>query len=150
MAGMGYSLEYREKVLKAAMVGYVRVLTQTKQGKTLRNRTGKCTLLKRRIMKLVGAAEWFKVRETEPNGEFEFKRCSMKGEKKKNGNGGDHRYSEAVLKIPHTPGGILKANLTKLEQELGFKNNVRYTEELLNPKPIPQSNPTGWGEHYNC
>ena len=37
---MGYSLEWREKVLKAAMVGYQRILFQVRQGTTRRNRMG--------------------------------------------------------------------------------------------------------------
>ena len=40
MAGMGYSWEYREKVMRAAMTGYIRILTHTKLGQTLRKRTG--------------------------------------------------------------------------------------------------------------
>ena len=32
--------------------------------------------------------------------------------------------------------------------ELDLHINLRFT--LLNPKPIPQSDPSGWGEHYNC
>ena len=35
-----------------------------------------------------------------------------------------------------------------LDMVTGF---LIYTcSELINPKPIPQSNPSGWGEHYNC
>merc|ERR1711954_466465 len=65
LIAMGYSREWCQEVLKSAMIGYCRVLKKGSEGKGLRNKTGKCTQLKRRVMKLVGTSEWYKLRDTE-------------------------------------------------------------------------------------
>ena len=38
--------------------------------------------------------------------------------------------TEACMRVPHTPGGALKAKLTKMEEGLDFVGRVRYTEDL--------------------
>ena len=57
LTAMGYSHDWRTNVLESAMRGYCRILHSTRNGETLRNRTGQCTAKKRRFMKLVGRAE---------------------------------------------------------------------------------------------
>ena len=48
----------------------------------------------------------------------------------------DGRYHYALIK--------------DLNRLLRSPADCNHTRELLNSKPIPQSNPPGWGEHYNC
>ena len=51
---MGYSIDWRAKVLTSAMLGYIRILKQETEGAPNRNRKGQATLTKKRFMKLLG------------------------------------------------------------------------------------------------
>ena len=55
---MGYTEEWRAKVLRSATVGYMRILGKVEKGESLRNRKGTCTLTNKRFKKLVGIREW--------------------------------------------------------------------------------------------
>ena len=57
LSAMGYQLEWREKVLRSALVGYMRIPDKVKKGITSRNRKGSQTLNTRRFKKLVGLQE---------------------------------------------------------------------------------------------
>ena len=59
MSAIGYDTDLKEKVLIATIKGYIKILRDTKMGKTLRNRTGRCTMMKRRFMHLVGSSELY-------------------------------------------------------------------------------------------
>merc|ERR1711954_45680 len=110
LAAMGYSHEWRSNVMESAMRGYCRILFNTRNGTTLRNRTGQCTAKKRRFMKLVGMAEWYKVRETsDPELEIAEERPKTWNKPRES----DKRYIESIVYIPHTPGSVLKNNLTR-------------------------------------
>ena len=50
MSAMGYDTDCKEKVLIAAIKGYIKILRDTKMGKTLRNRTGRCKMMKQRFI----------------------------------------------------------------------------------------------------
>ena len=63
LTAMGYSQQWKEKVLKAAMSGHMRILQKVKVGEASLHRKGKETLKARRFKKLVGATEWFRVEE---------------------------------------------------------------------------------------
>ena len=123
------------------MKGYLKILKETKEGKTLRNRRGRCTLLKRRFMKLVGMSEWFRIRDTEPE-TVELMNIRKPMRKKKQN---DNRYIEAIFYVPHTPNSTLKSKLTRMKTNLGFRTNVKYEEELrrliagdlINKDPYP-------------
>merc|ERR1711954_282860 len=43
LTAMGYSHAWRTNVLESAMKGYCRILRSTRNGETLRDRTGQCT-----------------------------------------------------------------------------------------------------------
>ena len=45
-------------------------------------------------------------------------------------NESDRRRIECVMFVPHTPGSILKSNLTKAEQSLNYQSRVKFVEEL--------------------
>ena len=112
LAAMGSSLSWRTMVLKAALTGYCKVLKEEREGKTRRNRTGKCTLRKRRFMKLVGASEWFRLEQPEDTKElFVDEKSNVRKNRRKK----DNRYIEANWFIPHTPGSTLRNNLTRME-----------------------------------
>ena len=63
---MGFSLQWRKRLLASAMTGYRRVLHREEQGYTKRNRLGKDTALGRRVRKLCGNSSWFKTKKSEP------------------------------------------------------------------------------------
>ena len=51
---MGYSCQWREKVLHSCMVGYLWILKEKKERTSRRNRRGTDTSVKMRLMKLCG------------------------------------------------------------------------------------------------
>ena len=65
LEGMGYTPEWRTKVLKAAIIGYTRVLGKVSRGETSRNRKGAETLMARRFKSLVGNKDWYRVLKEE-------------------------------------------------------------------------------------
>ena len=65
---MGYTKELREKVLRAAMLGYMRLLKKVSKGEAKRNRKGVQTLANRRFKRLIGIQEWYRVQEDKPDG----------------------------------------------------------------------------------
>ena len=72
LAAMGYSVEFKEKVVKSALVGYQRILFKVEEG---RSRQGKDTFKKRRFQKLCGISQWLRpdtdtLDEQEPAGVF--------------------------------------------------------------------------------
>ena len=63
LMAMGYTLEWRVKVLKSALVGYQRILFKVDHDGIRRNRKGVDTHQKRRFRKLCGQAEWYRVKQ---------------------------------------------------------------------------------------
>ena len=63
LAALGYSLNWRTMVLKAAITGHCKGLKEEREGKARRNMTGKCSLKKSWFMNLVGASEWFRLEQ---------------------------------------------------------------------------------------
>ena len=61
LAGIGYTEEWRTRVLRSAMTGYMRVLKNVTDGTVRRNRKVGDTLNNRWFKSLVGAKEWFRV-----------------------------------------------------------------------------------------
>ena len=61
LTGVGYGRSWRENILRAALVGYMRILQKTSSGETAMNRKGASTFKKRRFQKPVGYAEWFRL-----------------------------------------------------------------------------------------
>ena len=60
LLGMGYTEEWRTKVLRSTFLGYERVMQKVDRGETQRNRDGKSTRTLRRWKVLMGQSTWFK------------------------------------------------------------------------------------------
>ena len=54
LIAMGYTEDWRQKVLKSATTGYMRILGKVKSGELTRNRKGSDTLKTRGFKKLIG------------------------------------------------------------------------------------------------
>ena len=132
LTGMGYSLEWRKRLLSSTLKGYMRILSQCAEGHSTRNRLGVATYQKRRFRKSVGKQHWFRPVLEEGLESAELPRGpddqGCKGRQKKS-SGGSSKYIEAVLFIPHTPEGTLRASLNSLEAGLRFKTRIKYVEQ---------------------
>ena len=130
LTAMGYSEEWKEKVLKASMAGHMRVLRKVREGSTCLHRKGKDTLVSRRFKRLVGSSEWFRVQEeddaTEVLEPWDRKGCRNTRRVRT----GDSRYIESIFFVPHTPNSQLKRNLQKMEEKLPFRTRWRYVEQM--------------------
>merc|ERR1711954_12723 len=130
LEGMGYSREWRLKVLLSAIKGYTRVLRKVDLGLVARNRPGRDTKQKRRHKKLLRPATWFQVqREEDENSEPENKRKDQHLERKNEPEIGDQRQFNNVMFIPYTKGSVLKKNLQKMEDLAKFRERVKYVEK---------------------
>merc|ERR1711954_206549 len=130
LEGMGYSREWRYKVLLSAIKGYTRVLRKVDLGLVARNRPGRDTRQKRRHKKLLGPATWFQVqREEDGNSEHGSERRDQPPEKKNEPEIGDQRQFNNVMFIPYTKGSVLKKNLQKMEDMAKFRERVKYVEK---------------------
>ena len=58
LIAMGYPEEWRQEILRKALVGYMRVLRRAQNGETMRNRMGTMTSMSRRYKKLCGQTDW--------------------------------------------------------------------------------------------
>ena len=65
LTAMGYTEEWRARILEKAAIGYARILAKVEKGESSRNRKGPETLMKRRFKRLVGSSEWFRIDEDE-------------------------------------------------------------------------------------
>merc|ERR1712081_71251 len=132
LEGMGYSQEWRQKVLTSAKKGYCKILYKVQSGLCRRNRSGASSWLTRRHKRLVGQATWFKSKEREnekgekQSGRTEWKRTPMNREE-----------FTTVMFIPHTKEGKLKRTLQEMEDNLRFPDRVRYVEKTgASKKPM--------------
>ena len=105
---MGYKVEWRKKILRSSLVGYMRILDKVEKGETTRNRKGDVTLMSRRFKRILGIQEWYKVdRDREDAEEIrEPLRYGQRGRKSVMTK--SDRYVESVIFVPHTPNGELK------------------------------------------
>ena len=128
---MGYPQEWRMKVLRASITGYMRVLQKESAEGKPRNRKGVETLKSKRFQKLVGQQEWFRTeRETPDAWEVQAPNRYLKGEcsQKKKFHKKDTRYIESVMFLPFTPESTLRNRVTKLEEKLGNKTRFRISD----------------------
>ena len=131
LTGMGYPKQWRSKVLRSTLVGYMKLLKRVEEGETKRNRMGKETQLSRRFKKLLGNQYWYRVEDKEQEmDELEgtLGRRMTLGPKAKSRT--EPKYVESVVFISHTPQTELKGRLTRVEQSLGFKTRFNYIERL--------------------
>ena len=101
LAAMGYGVPWRKEVLNKALVGYMRVLKQSKIGKTVRNRPGSETAMKRRYAKLCGQSDWYQEDPEEMGISGESSVQRRKNTKR------DTRHVESVMFVTLTEGGPL-------------------------------------------
>ena len=104
LEAMGYTKEWREKVLRLAMVGYMRLLDKVEKGETPRNRKGTATLQNRRYKRLIGIQEWFRIESNKPDA-WEVQEPwdgTGKGRNYRR-KGADRSYIESIVFVPHTP-----------------------------------------------
>ena len=125
LAGMGFTMEWRQKVLRSSLLGYRRILFKATKG-SRRNSLGECTRLKRRVQKLCGPSTWFKMttpqEETREPGKRKG-RSSVPEIKV-----GGKKPVEGVMFVPNTEGGVLKKQLQEAETNLVGYGQVRYQE----------------------
>ena len=124
LTAMGYSLEWRKKVVSSTLKGYMRILAFAKQGHSDRNRFGASTFKKRRFNRTIGKQEWFRPHLEDE----EIETVKVKGGRSGKAKDQD-KYIESILFVPHTPEGMLRSRLLKLEHNLGFENRYKYVEE---------------------
>ena len=123
LKGMGYAKEWRYNVLQASITGYSRILKIVRLGERLRNRTGPCTVTKRRFNRLVERSEWHRAQqEDEEDGVIGESWIPWdQTQKRKKGTKQDHRYTESIMYIPHTPDSQMKKRLQEMEKNLGYR-----------------------------
>ena len=83
--------------------------------------------MKRRRKRLVGKTDLFK-KDKNKNSRRQgpTKRCPTTKRKREE----EGSVTEAIMLIPHTPGGQLKKELKNVEEALKFKGWIRYSEDL--------------------
>ena len=105
----GYGVEWKRKVIMKALIGYERIMKLVREGKTKRNRTGKDTILKRRVKRLTGQSDWFrkerrKLEEEIPGGRKKERKREVPKKSKK---------ADNVFFIPFTRNSELQKRLQK-------------------------------------
>merc|ERR1711954_285231 len=129
---MGYTLEWRQKVLQSAITGYMRILHKEECGGTPRNRKGADTLKTRRFKKLVGISEWFRLDKQKPDAWEVQEPWSHTGKQKQARRRPKHeeKYIESVMFLPYTPGSTLRNKVNRVEERLGFRTRFKFCEEM--------------------
>ena len=130
LARGGYSQQWRESVLSAAVVGYRRIWNSEVNSKGYVNRPDHVTKSKRRAAKLTGNSTWFQ--KTKQNTEdptrtqIEHHQHQRKQQKKRTPAPNKPREVkiESVLFCPFTPNSTLKKQLQQEEDRI---NGIRAT-----------------------
>ena len=145
---MGYTELWRAKVIKASLIGYMKVLRMEDQGKTKRNREGHMTVRMRRFKKLLGTKEWFRMDDMDLEVDFEEEtRPKSKPGGRRHVQNQERKRTEAVIFVPHTPKGALRAKLIEMERSAPFTANVKYTESLGRSVFSELRRADPWAEH---
>ena len=132
LTGMGYTLEWKTRIIQNAVKGYCKVLLLNNLGITKRNRPGHTTRTKRRYKKLIEESNWFqkKVREDEDNQKSGNMRIAPKtapgNEKKETRN--EKTFSN-VMFVTHTKESKLKKAIQRMKDALDLKERVKYVEK---------------------
>ena len=87
LAGNGYTTQWREKILRKALMGYRRILLEVRRGKTRRNRRGADTMGTRRFKKLAGKQAWYQPFKDESEPELGYFQRDGESRKTKNSDG---------------------------------------------------------------
>ena len=132
-------MEFRTKVLDAAVRGYVRMVEAEHKGEGQINRSDKSSRTVRRWTKLVGKTTWFKGKRFKESG----KGAPTAGNRRQNSN----PEVEGVIYVPYTQGSQLKRRLQEAEDKaLGNKltGRVRVLERMGTTVKDSIANPTPW------
>ena len=144
LAGMGYSEPWREEAIRSCLTWYEKII----QEGTPMNRSGASSQWARRAKTLTGAKTWFQVK---PRHSQEVKSQTRRPEMLRNQKvrkiDQDPPRYESVWFIPHTPDGLLKKELTAMEERLGFSGKVKYVESLGSKISQILCNKNPWKEH---
>ena len=128
LSAAGYGVDWRERVLASALLGYERILDKERRGTCSRNRSGATTFKSRRAKRLAGAKTWFQDKDKE--------------EPVHNTNAGPHRRPgppphkkekhlyESICFVPLTKNSTLRKRLTKVEDGLNQPSRVKFIEEM--------------------
>ena len=126
LAGMGYTPQWRQKVLTSTIRGNSHLLRRCEIEEATRNRVGADTFIKRRFNKLCGNQTWFRMSSQYQQRLEEVNHGLWEENHRRHR---DNRYIEAVMFIPYTPESQLKSRLSALESKLGFRAKYRYVEQ---------------------
>ena len=140
---MGYSTAWRENVLRSALRGYL------KYCHGVVNRTGASTFKSRRVKRLTGKRTWFDKKnenreDPKPGGRTKHKRPQNTRRE------GPSPVTGTVVFVPHTPGGVLKQRLNRMEDSMVLNGRVKFVEELGSSLSQLLCSPDPWQEECGC
>ena len=123
LAAMGFSHQWRKRVLTSTMTGYRRILYRESQGTTPRNRLGKDTALARRVRKLCGKSTWFTKKTDTTDSDVLPARKGTKRDARQ-----QEKVVETAIFIPITEDSVLKKRLQEEEKNHREFGTVKYVE----------------------
>ena len=146
----GFSRQWVKNALAAATTGYKRMVIAHNESGEPMNRPSTYKPMVRAVKKLTSKTEWFKYNTKQPTVKskstvkFKFPRDNTSS--KCGTSTSPENQPEAVLFIPHTPGGTLKKEISKVQESFnkGKKfQNIRIVERqgpkvgtlIANPAP---------------
>ena len=142
LRGMGYSVEWIANAIRNALVGF------KKYCYGVVNRPGMATKMARRRKKLVGKSTWFN-KEPKNGQDGGEAKSPLKGKgRRKRPENEIQPVVESAIFVPHTPGGVLRDRLNKMEEGLNLTGRVKYVEELGSTLQEMLCDPDPW--KANC
>ena len=117
----GYKPTWVQNALEAALTGYERVVKIDRDQNKPRNRPGYSTLNARRAKKFANTMRFNKTREVQTKTQSHSSKKSYRTQPRIV----QKSMTEAVMYVPHTPGGALRSKLSKMEEGLNFVGKVR-------------------------
>ena len=115
MKRSGYNAKTRREVLISGMKGYIKMVRTEEEGGTKVNRPRWEGATTRRYRKLAGKSNWYKKKS---NSSKEVTRCASKKARKRRKGEEEEKKVEAVMFVPHTPGGLLAKMLQEADDKV--------------------------------
>ena len=112
----GYSHQWRINVLDAATKGFCKIWAKDKTGRGQINRPGHMGSTGTRFNRLCEKTTWFQDESLQPKPAGEQKEEGGSSYRK-TGPRKPQKFTESVLFIPYTPGGVLKKEIQELENK---------------------------------
>ena len=119
----GFSEKWIYNALKSATTGYLKKVDKEQQSSdpgNMVNRPSASSVISRRYKKLIGKSMWFKEQPKNKGNSTDSNRPAHIGNKI----GNRKAKPEAVLFVPHTPGGALKKLVQEVEAVANAGNKV--------------------------